>query len=75
MKRLILLAALAIVASGCGPTCEERGGELVFSHYYTVYHYVGAVPIPQRRARYKCVLPEPPPVKKEPKGSTSLVCE
>lgn len=76
MKRLILLIALAIAASGCGPSCEERGGELVFSHFYTTYIFVGKMMVPQTHSHYKCVLPEPPPAKKqEPKDGGSLVCE
>ncbi|HVR48529.1 MAG TPA: hypothetical protein VMS38_02235 [Pseudorhodoferax sp.] len=45
MRFIALVSALALV--GCGPSCEEQGGRLVFSHFQPVLmgKTMGAMPI------------------------------
>lgn len=48
MKALIpILLAIALV--GCGPSCEERGGKLVFSHTQLMLIGKGMYPVNQYR--------------------------
>lgn len=59
-KRMIapLFTALALLLVGCGgPSCEERGGELVqrFSHFQPVR--VGNITIQQPVYIYTCEMP------------------
>ena len=52
IKRARLLVAAVVAAAaltGCGPSCEEMGGRLVFSHFIHVWTGKSVSLIPQYR--------------------------
>lgn len=52
LKRARLLVAAVVAAAaltGCGPSCEEMGGRLVFSHFIHVWTGKSVSLIPQYR--------------------------
>lgn len=61
MSGMRLAATVSVLAAltACGPSCEDQGGELKFSHFMYVYQPAlkMAQPIPQ----YRCILESPTP--------------
>jgi hypothetical protein len=52
------LIALCFVLAGCGPSCEERGGTMVFTGYYYVMQVAGKFNYMQQYPKYECVIKE-----------------
>lgn len=48
--RTISVCALAVALTGCGPSCSERGGRLVFTYFLSVFTGKTTTLVPQ----YKC---------------------
>lgn len=55
IRRLLALLC-AVLLSACGPSCEELGGKIEFSHFVMIYQ--PALKMMQPIAQYKCVMPE-----------------
>jgi len=60
--RLALVVLCALLAAGCGPSCEDLGGkqEFVENVVYFIPIYTGQTTIilPQTMPVYRCVMPE-----------------
>lgn len=54
MKALILFA-IAVLLTGCGPSCSERGGHQQFAYFITTFTMVNNQMIPIQTAVYECV--------------------
>jgi hypothetical protein len=54
MKSALIFCALLL--AGCGPSCADRGGRLVVSHYAPVYQ--PALKMIQFFPQYRCEVPE-----------------
>ena len=52
------LIALCFILMGCGPSCEERGGTMVFDGYYYVLQTAGKFNYMQQYPKYECVIKE-----------------
>lgn len=50
----IVLCAVLVALSNRGATCEERGGEMVFSGFMTINNMVGKVMVPTLVPQYRC---------------------
>ena len=56
-KRAFALSILiALLCAGCdtGPSCEEQGGRLEFTHMMMVPMYINKVMIMQQYPQYEC---------------------
>lgn len=57
MAQVLLSLTLCATLTGCdfGPSCEERGGRIQFSHNILIYN--SAIKAMQVYPQYECVMP------------------
>ncbi|MEO0437907.1 MAG: hypothetical protein AAF098_13460 [Pseudomonadota bacterium] len=56
MRALIVL--LVVCGSGCGPSCEDMGGTLKYSHTTLVPVRINNITTFNQVPQYVCVMPE-----------------
>lgn len=55
MKTLLLFFSLIVIS--CGPSCEDLGGRLEYTHTILIPTKVGSVTMMQQHPQYQCVMP------------------
>lgn len=57
-RKTALIILLTMALSACGPSCEQQGGKLEFTHFIFVPQKIGDVTMLQQYPVYDCKLPE-----------------
>ena len=52
----LLAVFLVLILTGCGPSCEEKGGKMVQGEYVYIPQTVGRITILQMYPNYTCVI-------------------